>query len=233
MDWPGTLVHATLIKRYKRFLADFRLGSGEVVTAHCANTGSMVTCLADDAPALLTRNDDPNRKLRYTWQALELADGWVGINTGVANALVAEALAHHRIPELSGYAQILPEQRYGQNSRIDFLLRAPDRPDCHVEVKNVTLLLEPGMVGFPDAVTTRGQKHLTELTEVVAAGGRAVLLYCVQRASALRLAPAERFDPAYAQALRAAVAAGVEVLAWRARFDPSGPTLDAPIPVTC
>ncbi len=232
MQWPGPLVRANLLKRYKRFLADFRLESGEVVTAHCANTGSMVTCLADGAPSLLTLSDDPKRKLRYSWQAIQLADGWVGINTALANALVAEALSLQCIPELRGYPEVLREQRYGHKSRVDFLLRGGTRPDCHLEVKNVTLLLGPGVVGFPDAVTVRGQKHLSELTEVVAQGGRAVLFYCVQRQSAERLAPAEGFDPAYAQALRAAVAAGVEVIAWTTQFSDHELCLSRPIPVT-
>ena len=231
MQWGSSTVQATFLTRYKRFLADFRLPDGTRVTAHCANTGSMKTCLADNAPALLTRSDNPRRKLAWSWQAICLEDGWVGINTSLANRLVAEAIANDTITELGGYDEQKPEQRYGQGSRIDLLLRAGDRPDCYVEVKNTTLLLEPGVAAFPDAVTKRGAKHLEELAGVVAAGGRAVLVFCVQRTSARVVRPADQFDPEYGRLLRRVAARGVELLAYRAVIDTEGVSLRDRLPV--
>ena len=166
MKWPGPLVHARLIKRYKRFLADFRLEDDTVITAHCANTGSMVTCLHEDALCRLTFHDDPKRKLAYSWQAIRMPDGWVGINTALPNRLVVEAITNGVISELRNYDRIETEKKYGERSRIDILLRADAQPDCYVEVKNVTLLLDEGLAGFPDAVTQRGTKHLNELMSI-------------------------------------------------------------------
>lgn len=218
MKWPDKIIEATFLRRYKRFLADFRLVDGREVTAHCANTGSMKTCLRIGARAWLTHHDDPKRKLAYSWQAIEMEDGWVGIHTGLANRLVVEALMADMVPELSGYANLATERKYGQNSRVDIFLSDPNRADCYVEVKNVTLWLGPGLVGFPDAVTKRGQKHLHELAQMVTNGHRAVLFYCVQRASAQAIQPAEAFDPDYTTALAKAIAVGVEVLAYRANL---------------
>lgn len=231
MNWPGEVIEATFLRRYKRFLADFRLDNGQEVTAHCANTGSMKTCLKEGARAWITHHDDPKRKLAYSWQAIEMDDGWVGIHTGLANGLVKEAVVEGRIPELTGYGGIAAERKYGQNSRIDLLLSEPGRANCYVEVKNVTLLLGPEVVGFPDAVTARGLKHLNDLMAVVSGGNRAVLFYCVQRASAKCVRPAEAFDPDYTAALREAMAAGVEVLAYRARLTPQAVWLDCSIPL--
>jgi len=231
MKWPGPVHQATLLKRYKRFLADFRLGDGEVVTAHCANTGSMKTCLTDDAPSILTRHHDPKRKLKWTWQALRMPDGWVGINTSLANALVGEAIEAGTVTELAGYETLLPERKYGQGSRIDWLLRAKGRPDCYVEVKNTTLLVGDGIAAFPDAVTKRGAKHLEELISVSESGDRAVLFFCVQRTSALEVRPADDYDPAYGRLLREAVDRGVEVIAYLAAIDLAGVSLVRRLPV--
>ncbi len=231
MIWDAPLVEATFLKRYKRFLADFRLPDGEIITAHCANTGSMETCMAAEAAAWLTYHDNPKRKLKYSWQAIRMPDGWVGINTGLANHLVHEAIREGVIAELQGYTEIKAEQKYGQGSRVDFLLRADDRPDCFVEVKNVTLLLDRGVAAFPDAVTQRGAKHLQELLEVCRNGKRAVLCYCVQRESAQKVAPAEAYDPEYARILRKAVAEGLEVCAYRARFEKTGIALCRQLPL--
>lgn len=232
MKWPGEIIEAQLIKRYKRFLADFRLPDGSLITAHCANTGSMKTCTAPDALCWLTFHDNPKRKLKYSWQAICLDDGWVGINTALANHLVHEAIDAGLVESLQGYQKIRPEQKYGSGSRIDLLLQAEGRASCYVEVKNVTLLLSDRVVGFPDAVSSRATKHLSELTLMVEQGERSVLFYCVQRASARRVTVAESFDPTYAKALRKAVAAGVEVLAWQAQFSKDGVTLVRPLPVT-
>jgi len=231
MKWPGDPIQARLIKRYKRFLADFTLEGGETVTAHCANTGSMKTCLMDDAPSILTYHDNPKRKLKYSWQALEMPDGWVGINTAMANGLVVEAISNGTVTELAGYATLKTERKYGTSSRIDILLSDSNRPDCYVEVKNATLLLEEGVVAFPDAVTTRGTKHLRELMEMVVEGHRAVLFFCVQRASASRVVPADAFDPEYGRTLREAVLAGVEVMAYQADFKEKGVDLVRSLPV--
>ena len=231
MKWPAPILEARLIKRYKRFFADFTLADGVQVTAHCPNTGSMVTCLAEDAPAWLTYHDNPKRKLKYSWQAVHMPDGWVGIHTGQANRLVEEAVRNGVIAELQGYDSLKSEQRYGERSRIDFLLESENRPSCYVEVKNVTLLLDDGIVGFPDAATSRGVKHILELERMVSEGKRAVLIYCVQRASAEKVAPADRFDPVYAGALRQAVANGLEVYAYRAELKPDAFFLNRSLPV--
>lgn len=231
MIWPGPVVEAEFLRRYKRFLADFRLTDGTIVTAHCANTGSMKTCFEEGAPAWLTYHDDPRRKLAYSWQAIRMPDGWVGINTALANALVDEALQKDLIAECRGYLQRMREKPYDKGSRVDFLLRGKGLPDCYIEVKNVTLLLSPGVAGFPDAVTQRGTRHLEALTAMAAQGHRAVLLYCVQRMSVNRVQPAEAFDPQYARTLKAAVAQGLEVLAYRADLSQQGLTLAEAIPV--
>ncbi len=231
MKWSAPLVKGSLVKRYKRFLADFLLPDGSMVTAHCANTGSMSTCLAEDAPCLLTYHDDPKRKLKYSWQAIRMPDGWVGINTALANKLVVEAVKADVIKELAGYRALKTEKKYGANSRVDLFLSEGARDDCYVEIKNVTLLLEDGVVAFPDTVTERGNKHLHELIGVRREGYRAVLLYCVQRESARRVLPAERFDPEYTASLRTAVSKGLEVYAYQAVFRETGITLDKPLPV--
>ena len=231
MKWPAPLVKGILIKRYKRFLADFRLADGRVVTAHCANTGSMKTCMAEGIEGWLTYHDDPKRKLAYSWQVAVMPDGPVGINTSLANGLVEEAIRDGMVPALTGYDQIRRERKYGVNSRIDLLLSGPDRPDCYVEVKNVTLLLSEGEAAFPDAVTQRGAKHLDELVAMVEAGNRAVLFYCVQRVSANRVTPAEAYDPHYAASLRLAVSRGLEVMAHTVTMDEAGLAVAGPLPV--
>ncbi|MDJ0836251.1 MAG: DNA/RNA nuclease SfsA [Acidobacteriota bacterium] len=231
MKWPGPVIHGKYQKRYKRFLADFLLEDGTPVTAHCANTGSMKTCRESGAPGLLTFHDDPKRKLKYSWQAVQMPDGWVGINTALANHLVVEAIQSGVVAELQNYSECKTEQKYGKASRIDILLSREDRPSCYVEVKNTTLLLADGIVGFPDAVTQRGTKHLRELQEMAGQGHRAVLFFCVQRESATRVRPADDFDPEYAQTLREAAENGVEILAYRARISEEGVSLNQALPV--
>jgi len=190
----------------------------------------MVSCLETQAPVLLTFHDSPKRKLKYSWQAIELADGWVGINTSLANALVREGIEKTVVSELSGFEVIRPEQKMGKSSRVDLVLgRGSDK--CFVEVKNVTLYLGEGNVAFPDAVTTRGTKHLKELTQVVQGGGRAALVYCVQRESAQRVYPAWDRDPVYSQTLLEAQESGVEIYAYRAAIDHSGVQLTTKLPV--
>lgn len=231
MKWPGPLHEGTLIKRYKRFLADFTDSEGQQHTAHCANTGSMKTCWQADVPIWVSHHPDPKRKLKYSLQAVQMDDGWVGVNTAMANALVTEAIANGTLAELAKYTQLQREQKYGQNSRIDILLKADQRRDCYVEVKNVTLRVADGEMAFPDAVTTRGTKHLNELAQVVADGHRAVLLFCVQREHAVRVRAAHEYDPEYAETLKRVSAAGVEVYAYRAKYSRHEVMLEKALPV--
>lgn len=214
MRFPAPLHPGVLIKRYKRFLADVALDTGDTVTAHCPNPGSMMGLKEPGSRCWLSHADDPRRKLKYTLEVLEADGALVGINTHRPNALAEEAIREGRIPALSGYDSLRREVRYGVNSRIDLLLESEDRPACYVEVKNCHLMRTPGLAEFPDSVTTRGAKHLGELSEMVRQGHRAVQLFIVQRPDCDALSPAEDLDPDYAQALRDAAAAGVEVLAW-------------------
>ena len=222
MRFVTPLVPATLIRRYKRFLADVALPSGETVTAHCTNPGSMIGLAAPGAPVWLSRSDNPKRKLSHSWELVEVDLGsgaeLVGINTTNPNALAAEAIAAGLIPELAGYGTIRREVKYGKNSRVDFLLEEPGRPPCYVEVKNVHLMRQKGLAEFPDAVTKRGAKHLEELAAMAAAGARAVMLFLVQIASAERFALARDIDPTYGMQFDRARAQGVEALARRCRL---------------
>jgi sugar fermentation stimulation protein A len=219
MRFPAPLIPATLVRRYKRFLADVVLGTGETVTVHCANPGSMIGLMPPGARVWLSRSDNPNRKLAHSWELIEVDLGrgleLVGINTGHPNALAAEAIAAGRIPELAGYTTVRREVKYGEASRVDFVLQATSRPPCYVEIKNVHLMRTPGLAEFPDAVTKRGAKHLAELAAVAAAGARAVMLYLIQIGSAQRFALARDIDPLYGAAFDAARAAGVEAFAYR------------------
>ena len=205
------------------------LDSGEIVTAHCPNSGSMKGCATPGNPVLLSRSNNPNRKLAYTWE-LVLADGqWIGINTGLPNRLVREAIEDGTVTELQGYSAIRAEVPYGENSRIDLLLEGP-LGLCFVEVKNVTLV-EGGVAFFPDAVTTRGQKHLRELMHVVQNGGRGVIFFVVQRGDSGSVAPADSIDPEYGRLLRQAVDKGVEALAYQADVTPREISLSRRIPI--
>jgi sugar fermentation stimulation protein A len=235
MRFPDPLVGARLSKRYKRFLADVTLDDGTALTAHCPNTGSMLGCQLPGSRVWLSRSDNPKRKYAYTWELVELDGGvLVGINTGRSNALVREAIESGVIGELGGYDEIRAEVRYGnENSRADFLLSGGDG-DCYVEVKNVTAAVEDGVALFPDAVSTRGTKHLRELMGVVReAGKRAVLCFCVQRTDVDEVRPADDIDPDYGRTLREALGAGVEVIAYRAEMRPEAVVLAERIPVVC
>ena len=223
MDFDRALIPGKLIRRYKRFLADVELADGQTVTAHCANPGAMLGVQDAGATVWLEPNDNPKRKLKYAWKLIELPGGHMaGIDTGVPNRVVGEALAAGAIPELAGYPTIRPEQRYGTNSRIDFLLTAPDRPDCYVEVKNVHLMRTPGLAEFPDSVTKRGAKHLDDLAAEVARGHRAVMLYILQRSDCDRMTLAGDIDPTYLSTFVKAAAAGVEALTYRGNYPPPG-----------
>ncbi len=223
MRLPTPLIEGTLLRRYQRFLADIRLNDGTVVTAHCPNSGSMVGCAVPGSRVLLSATTNLARKCHYTWELVRVGKIWVGINTLVANRLVAEAVQQGWLPELACYQELRREVRFGEHTRFDFLLQnGPQR--CFVEVKNVTLVHD-GVAYFPDAVTIRGRKHLQELSTARAKGHRAVVLFVVQRADARVVRPADHIDPEYGEALRRAVAEGVECIAYRARVTRRGVTL--------
>ncbi len=212
---------ATFIKRYKRFFADIELSDGSALTIHCANTGSMKNCLTPGQPCWFSRSDNPKRKLPGTLEFITTTGGRLaGVNTARPNKLVLEAIESGVIGELQGYDSLRTEVRYGEeNSRIDILLEQGDA-QCFVEVKSVTLEAEGRQARFPDAVTTRGAKHLRELMHVVAQGQRGVLVFCVQLSDIDEVAAAQEIDPAYSQVLAEAITAGVEVLVYGCRLSP-------------
>ena len=232
MQFEPPLQPATLIRRYKRFLADVALPEGGEMTVHCANPGAM---LGLDSPGLriwLQDSRNPKRKLRWSWRLAEMPGGaLVGIDTSLPNRLVAEALAADRIPGLTGSARIQPEQKYHDNSRIDFLLTDADGRQTYVEVKNVHLSRSSGLAEFPDCRTDRGAKHLGALADMVELGHRSVMLYLVQRTDCTRFRLASDLDPAYAQAYRDATARGVETLCLDASITPQAISVGGPLPV--
>ncbi len=232
MQFAQPLLPGRLLRRYKRFLADVVLDTGEAVTAHCANPGAMLGVSEPGSRVWLEPATNPKRKLRYSWRLLELGGGhWAGIDTSVPNRVVGEALAAGRMAELGPLSEIRAEVPYGAGSRIDFLGRAADGRATYIEVKNVHLRREGDWAEFPDCVTARGAKHLAELAAMAAAGHRAVMVYCVQRTDCARLRLAGDLDPGYAAAFNRARAAGVEALAWSCRIDPGEIVLDRPIPI--
>ena len=233
MKFPAQLVGGRLIRRYKRFLADVQLADG-VITAACPNTGSMLGCCEPGSRVWLSESDRATRKYRHTWEIVEVGEVMVGINTGLPNALVAEAIGAGAIPELAGYASLRREVAFGEErSRVDLLLEDPARAPCYVEVKNVTAAVASGVALFPDAVSDRGAKHLRELMRLKAAGLRPVQLYCVQRGDVGEVRPADAIDPEYGRTLRRALEMGVEVMAYRAKVTPSEIRLEERIPVVC
>lgn len=229
MKLQHTLASGRLLRRYKRFLADVELTDGTVITAHCPNSGSMLGCATPGSPVLLSRSGNPSRRYPHTWELVHADDCWIGINTSLPNLLVREGIEQGIVTELQGYERIRQEVCYGsERSRIDLLLEGPGL--CYVEVKNVTLV-EDGMARFPDAVTTRGQKHLRELIAMVASGARSVNFFVVQHANAKAVAPADSIDPAYGRLLRQAAMAGVELLAYQASVTPTEIVLCRPLPI--
>lgn len=230
MLFPAPLVRGTLVRRYKRFLSDVILEGGAMVTAHCANSGSMLGVCEPGAEVWLSHQPGKGRKLDYSWELVRVDGGLVGVNTMHPNRIVAEAIAMGAIPELSGYAGLRREVPYGRASRIDLLLQGEGRPDCYVEVKNVHLR-HGRAAAFPDAVTARGAKHLLELADMVARGARAVMLYLVQRDDCDHFTVAEAIDPVYARGLRRALDAGVEALCYGCCLSLEGISIDRPLPV--
>ncbi len=233
MQFIPALQPATLVQRYKRFLADVVTPEGVALTLHCPNTGAMTGCATPGDTVWYSTSENTKRKYPHTWEITQTADGeYICVNTLRANQLVKEAISLDLIPELRGYNTLKSEVKYGaENSRIDFMLQAEDRPECYIEVKSVTLA-DRDYGYFPDAVTLRGQKHLRELISVAAAGKRAVLLFAVFHSAIGRFSPARHIDPKYAQLLNEAQKQGVEVLAYKAELSADNMTLRSALPVT-
>ncbi|MEC8291918.1 MAG: DNA/RNA nuclease SfsA [Pseudomonadota bacterium] len=229
MRFPTPLVPARLIRRYKRFLADVILDDGREVTAHCANPGSMMGLAEEGMKIWLEPNDDPKKKLKFGWRLVDHENGhFTGVDTSVPNRALKAALMAGDVPGLEA-PEVRPEVKYGEKSRIDFLLSGSG-PDCYVEVKSVTLCRQPGLAEFPDSVTARGLKHLGELTNIVEGGQRAVMLYLVQRTDCDRVSIAADIDPAYAAGLTQAVAAGVEILCFDCTITPEAVEVGKALP---
>jgi sugar fermentation stimulation protein A len=235
MRFSSKLISATLARRYKRFLADVVFDSGDMTTVHVANPGAMTGLDRPFSRVWLSDSGNQLRKFPLTWELVEtdLGSGpeLVGVNTAQPNLLVADALAAGLIPELRNYTSIRREVKYGDGSRIDFLLEAPAQPPCYVEVNNAHLMRRPRLAEFPDNMTDRGAASLDELSAVRRSGARAVLLFIIQIASAERFAIARDIDPAYAEAFERARAKGLQVLAWRCRVGVDGIEIAAPVPV--
>jgi len=222
MKYKTPLIEGRLVKRYKRFFADVRLDDGQIVTAHCANTGAMAGIKDEGLKVWLSPSDNPKRKLKFTWELVEAQNTLIGTYPSLANSLAEDAVNSGIITELSGYSSLRREVKYGDNSRIDLLLEQDDRPPCWVEVKNVHWVREEGLAEFPDGVTSRGTKHLGELSTKAQEGERAVQLFIVQRSDCIRLRAAADTDPIYAKALVSAHKAGVEILAYGCDVSPDG-----------
>ncbi|MCG6121233.1 MAG: DNA/RNA nuclease SfsA [Microvirga sp.] len=235
MKFEKPLTPARLVRRYKRFLADVAFEDGRVDTVHVANPGAMLGLAAPGARVLLSRSDDPKRKLPWSWQMVEAAPiggvpQWVGVNTALPNRLVAEALRAGALAPFAEYDVVRPEVKYGKASRVDFLLTRDGAPPCYLEVKNCHLMRDEGLAEFPDCVAARSARHMAELAAMKGEGARAALVYVVQM-RAERFAVAADIDPAYAAACRAAREAGVEVYAYACRVGPDELAIDGPIPV--
>ncbi|WP_441231395.1 DNA/RNA nuclease SfsA [Tardiphaga sp. 215_C5_N2_1] len=235
MKLQADLVPATLLRRYKRFLADVELADGSIITAHVANPGAMLGLQAAGARVWLSKSPSKTRKLPFSWELIEADFGngpeLVGVNTMHPNAIVAEALAANAIPELAGYDTIRREVKYGAASRVDFVLEHPSRPPCYVEVKNVHMMRQLGLAEFPDSVTARGARHLDELAAMVATGARAMMLFVVQIGSSTAFALARDIDPAYGRAFDKACTAGVEAIAYTCRIDHGSIVLAGRVPI--
>jgi sugar fermentation stimulation protein A len=228
MKLPCPLFAGRLVRRYQRFLADVELDDGRLVTAHTPNTGSMLQCAVPGYPVLLSKSDNPQRKLAWSWELVRVNDHWVDINTHRANRVVEEALRNDVIPGLQG-CTVRPEFPFA-DSRIDFML-AGSTAKILLEVKNVTLCCEPQIACFPDAVTMRGQKHLRDLITALQGGWRAVIFFLVQRGEAEAFTPADAIDAAYGRLLREAAEAGVEAIAYRTVVSPTENRLGEPLSV--
>ncbi len=228
LEWDSPLISATILKRYKRFLADVSL-DGSTILAHVPNTGAMTSCWEPHWPCAITRSKNPDRKIPYTLELTWNGESWIGVNTANANKLVKNWLSLNLIPELYGYKLIVPEKKINPESRVDFYLdQHPFLPSAYVEVKNVTLKLD-SVAQFPDAKTERGQKHLRELMTLKQAGHRAIMLFVVQREDVEIMKAAESIDPVYARLLREAHKVGVEILVYQCRMSLDGLALKRPL----
>lgn len=221
------LTEGILKKRYKRFLADIELESGEIITAHCANTGPMLGVCTLGSRVQVSKSDNPKRKLAYTWEMIEVNDNeptWVGINTSLPNKIIKLILQQQLIPELAGqYSKVRSEVTIGKDkkSRLDFVLTGNEsQPTIYLEVKNTTLAQEK-IALFPDTETTRGQKHLQELINL-STTGKAIMLYFINRGDCKSFAPGDEYDPTYGKLLREAMAKGLEILPCRFQITPQG-----------
>ena len=229
LSWPD-LIRGTLLKRYKRFLADVEMPDGKRVTAHCPNTGSMQGCCEPGRPVYVSYHANPKRKLKYTWELIEMPASLVGVNTSVPNRLVYQAAKENLLDALAGYRHVAKEVKVGSNSRLDLLLSNNEEERCFVEIKNCTLVTDR-MAYFPDAVTARGLKHLIELQKLCTAGHRGVIFYLIQRMDAEIFKPARHIDPTYTKELIRAVKNGVEVLAYDVRITRQKISINRKIPV--
>lgn len=227
MNFKNPLIHGTLIKRYMRFLADVKLDSGETVTAHCTNSGSMKSCLEKGAEVYLSPVDDPNRKTKFTWEMIKINGYWVGINTSNPNKLAFEAVKAGQIEKLKGYTEVQAEVKF-DDSRFD-LMAKNDTETCFIEVKNVTYK-EGNYALFPDAVTSRGKKHLETLVKVKEQGMRAVMLYIIQRIDVEIFSTAKQIDQEYSKALKIAYNKGVEIIPLQVKVTPENIELVKEIP---
>ena len=227
MKFDTPLIQGKLIKRYKRFLADIELNDGSIVVAHCTNSGSMKTCIEEGAPVYLSPAKDPKRKTKFTWEMIFINNHWIGINTSIPNIIVYEALKNKTIPELSTYTRVKREVKF-DDSRFD-VYAENDNEKCFIEVKNVTMK-DSNKAIFPDAVTSRGQKHLKTLIEVKKSGIRAVMFYVIQRQDIEIFAPAKQIDPDYAKILNEAHENGVEIIPYMAKVSPEGIELSKKLP---
>jgi sugar fermentation stimulation protein A len=230
MDFPAPLIPGRLLRRYQRFLADIELDDGQRITVHCPNTGAMTGCAEPGSRVWLSHSDRKTRKYPHTWELVETTAGLACIHSALANKVVLEAVHSQQVPLLNGYTKVSTEVKYGQGSRADLVLEG-DSGRCVVEVKSVTLCLAGGEGAFPDAVSSRASKHLRELEAVARGGDRALLFFCVLHAGIRQVRAASEIDPAYAEALRSAMAGGVEAVAWQAQLSPVAVTLDRALPV--
>jgi sugar fermentation stimulation protein A len=228
IDWPK-LIPGTLVRRYKRFLADVELENGELVTAHCPNSGSMKGCSEPGRRVFLSFHEKPNRSLKFTWEIIEMPASLVGVNTLIPNRLVKKSLEDGLVEEVKGYDRILTEVKIGKKSRLDFLLENRSGEKCFMEVKNCTLVQER-VAYFPDAVTARGRKHLLELRRLVAEGNRCAMFFLIQRMDAEEFRPADHIDPLYGEELRRARMSGVEMLVYDVVVDVKKIVLNKSLP---
>ena len=233
MEFQSPLFAGKILKRYKRFLADIELSDGQRITAHTSNTGSMKTCWDVGWKVLVSYHNSPKRKLKYSLEMTHNGDTWIGVNTSLPNRLAKEAIENQLIPEFQGYDNVQAEKKIG-DSRIDLYLSGKKKgkalEECYIEIKNVTLLAEKRAALFPDAVSTRGQKHLKELIQLKKRGVRAAMLYIVQRQDVDHFRPAWDIDPTYAELVQQAKEVGVEILAYQCELSPKGVKLKRPLP---